>query len=39
MPFFDAIEQRGPRARLNEDTIILNMENILERDFLEPIPT
>lgn len=38
LPFFHAVEQRKPRAAVSEDLIISSMENVLERDFLEPIP-
>jgi len=38
LPFFHAVEQRKPRAAASEHLIISSMENVLERDFLEPVP-
>ena len=37
--FFHVVELQSPRAVVDEDFLISSMEDALERDFLEPIPS
>lgn len=39
LPFFQAVDERRSRVdRIEEEAVITSVENLIERDFLEPIP-